>query len=552
MLRHLRPQIALALAGLGIVGLLLYIVSRQAFVHRPARGGTLVEAVVGPPATINPVLAISATETDIVRLVFSGLTRIDPTGEVLPDLAERWSVSENGRVYTFKLRPGARWHDGAPVTVDDVVFTARVAASRLPHKATLAAAWEGVRAEAVDRETVRLTLPEPHAPFLYATSLGLLPAHILGGVDVRQLAQHRFSTLEPIGCGPYQVIQPGGVSSDAVQLRRFEAHWRNDGVRPYLDGIVFRIHATRAEALESLVRRNVQTMGGVPAQAFDALSDDVRLYSVTRFGLTLVYWNPANSLLADPVVRRALSLASDRAGIIQDVLAGQAIPASGPFPPGSWAHDERLAVPEFAPHAVAELLDGASWLDSDGDGVRDKDGRNLTFELDTTSDPILVALATRLSTDWRQVGIDARVRVLDQQAAVDALSRRAFDAFLFAWEQTHYDPDPFFLWHSSQAERGQNYAGWRDSVADDLIMQGRHLLPNRLDLRRAVYQRFERRFAEQLPALVLYHPVYTYAVVDPNLGGVQMPQLLVEPADRFFTLPNWYLRSERIVRGLHR
>ncbi len=550
MLRHLRPQIALALGGLAVVGLLLFAVSRQAFGHRPARGGTLVEAVVGPPATINPVFALSPTEVDIARLVFAGLTRVDPSGKVLPDLAERWSVSADGRTYTFKLRTGARWHDGQPVTADDVVYTASVAAAKLPQKATLASAWEKAHAVSIDSQTVRIELAEPFAPFLYATSLGLLPAHLLAGVDPRILAQHRFSTIEPIGAGPYRVAQPGGITSEAVRLQRFDAHWSSDGHRPYLDEIVFRLHATHAEALESLVGRKVQTMGGVPAEAFPALGDDARLYSVTRSGLTLVYWNPANSLLADMEVRRALSLATNRAGLIDEVLAGQAVPAAGPIPPGSWAWDEALHAPEYSPAKVADVLDGASWVDSDGDGVRDKEGRNLSFELQTTNDPVLVAVAHRLSADWAQAGIEASVRILDQQTAVANLATRAFDAFLFQWEQGQCDPDPFALWHSSQIGRGQNYAGWADGVADDLMLRARRTSPDQVEARRLLYGQFGRRWADQQPGLALYHPVYTYAVVDPNLGGVQMPQLLVEPADRFLTLPNWYLRSERIIRGL--
>ncbi len=550
MLRHLRPQIALASGGLVIVGLLLFAVSRQAFGLRPARGGTLVEAVVGPPATFNPILALSDTEVDVARLVFSGLTRVDPSGKVLPDLAERWSVSSDGRVYTFKLRPGVRWHDGQPLTAEDVVFTASLAAARIPQKAPLAMTWEKARATAVDEATVRFELEEPFAPFLYATSLGILPAHLLAGVDARTLAQHRFSTLEPVGTGPYRVLQPGGISSQTIRLQRFDGHWSSDGRRPYLDEIVLRVHATRAEALESLVRRNVQTMGGVPAEAFAALGDEARLYSVTRSGLTLVYWNPANSLLADPEVRRAISLATNRAGLVDEVLSGQAVPAVGPIPPGSWAWDEGLQPAEYSPAKVAAMLDQSSWIDSDGDGLRDREGRNLTFELQTASDPLLVAIANRLSADWRQAGIGATVRVLDQQTAVANLVARAFDAFLFSLEQAYYDPDPFPLWHSSQIARGQNYAGWSDAVADDLLVQARQVAPDQVDLRRAIYVRFARRWADRQPALPLYHPVYTYAVVDPNLGGLQLPALLVEPADRFSTLPTWYLRSERVVRGM--
>jgi peptide/nickel transport system substrate-binding protein len=549
VLRHLRPQIALAVGGLVVIGLLVYGISRQAIAQRPARGGRLVEAVVGPPATLNPVFAISSTETDLTRLMFSGLVRHEADGQVEPDLAERWSVSDDGRVYTFTLRAGALWHDGAPVSVDDVLYTASVAASDLAQKAPIAAAWERVEAEAVDTDTVRIRLKEPYAPFLQAASLGLLPAHLLADVEPGQLLTHRFSTLDPVGTGPYQLAQPGGATGDVIRLVRFDGHWANDGRQPYLDEIEIHVFASRAEALEALAQRSVQALGDVPAEAFPALGSEARQYSAVRPGLTLVYLSPNNSLLVDPAVHRALSLATDRAAIIDELLSGQGVIAASPIPPGSWAYDPDLPLPAYDPGAAKASLEQGGWIDSDGDGIRDRDGRNLTFSLETTADPLMVSIADRLHADWARVGIDATVQVLDQQGTVRDLKARAFDALLVGWESADYDPDPYPLWHSSQASSGQNYAGWQDPVADDLMERARQVSPTRIEERRALYQQLQRRFVEVEPAILLYHPVYTYVVADPNIGGIQLPQLLVEPADRFSTLRSWYTHGERVIRG---
>ncbi|MEO8085020.1 MAG: ABC transporter substrate-binding protein, partial [Ardenticatenales bacterium] len=123
MLRNLRWQIALAAGGIALIGLVLLFVSNRAFEDRPARGGQVIEAVVGRPGTFNPILATSDVEIDVARLLFSGLTRPDSDGLMKADLAESWAITDGGRVYTFKLRD-AVWHDGAPVTSDDVVLTA--------------------------------------------------------------------------------------------------------------------------------------------------------------------------------------------------------------------------------------------------------------------------------------------------------------------------------------------------------------------------------------------------------------------------------------------
>jgi len=550
--QHLRPQIALAAVGLLLIAALLYGVSRQAFERRPARGGQLVEALVGRPATLNPLFATGDSEIDLVRLLFSGLTRPDAQGRLGPDLATNWSISSDGLQYTFTLRPDAVWHDGVPVTAEDVRFTAALAADpNLQQKTSLAAPWEHVAVEVVDPHTVRFVLDEPYAPFLQATSLGLLPAHLLASVRPAELVTHRFSTLEPIGTGPYRLIMPGGITGDTIRLERFDEHWNATDRQPYLDEILFRIYPTQAAALEALAQRAVQALGDAPPDTFDILGEDARFYSAGGAGYTLIYLNPASAMFGDDAVRRALSLSLDRTGIVNDpaLLNGQGIPAASPIAPGSWAHDPNSRAVPYRPEDAARILDDAGWIDSDSDGVRDRDGRNLTFSLETANDPLLVAIAERIAADWADIGVAATRRVLDQQSTVRNLSNRAFDAMLFGWERHDYDPDPYPLWHSSQATDGQNYADWRSPEADSALVRARGARPDDYELRASLYLQFEQRFAEEEPALMIYHPVYTYAVVDPNLGGIQLPQLIAEPADRFQTLPDWYVRTERVFRS---
>jgi peptide/nickel transport system substrate-binding protein len=195
------------------------------------------------------------------------------------------------------------------------------------------------------------------------------------------------------------------------------------------------------------------------------------------------------------------------------------------------------------------LLDEAGWVDSDDDGIRDRDGRNLTFSLEASNDTLMAAIADQIAADWAAIGVEAVRRNLDQRSTVENLTNRAFHAMLFGWERRDYDPDPYPLWHSSQAEDGQNFAGWRNPDADAIMVRARRAHPDDLDGRAALYYEFQRMFADDEPALMLYHPVYAYAVVDPNLGGIQLPQLLVEPADRYLTLSDWFTQTERVFRA---
>lgn len=553
MYRRLRWQIALAVGGALLIAFILLVVSNRAFVDRPAPGGTLVEALVGAPATFNPLLATQSSEVDLVRLLFGGLTRVDARGQIVPDLAASWTVSQDGMTYLFKLRDNLTWHDGEPVTADDVVFTAALAKEPRIRatKSRLAAGWENAFATAVDAHTVQITLTTASAPFLESTILGLLPSHLLADVPPVDIATHSFSTLNPIGTGPYQLEQPGGLSDARISLRRFDGHWAAKDGHPYLDRLVFQLYPTTESALAALGGRAVQAMGGVPGAAVTRLGETARFLSATRNAFTAIYLNSADVLFGDPSVRQALSLSLDRAGIVHDPAGvhDQGVPAVSPIPPGSWAYDAEVQPPAYNPDQAEAVLDTANWVDSDGDGVRDRDGKPLQFTLATSNDALLNSIAARAQADWKAVGVSVTVSVLDEQGMFNNLNTRSYQAMLFPVELPllGYDPDPYLLWHSSQVAGGRklNFAGFANPEADTAIDAGRSISPMQVDARRASYVKFQTTFAQEQPVLMLYHPVYTYAIVDPALGGVQLPRLMVEAADRFATLADWYVRTER-------
>ena len=554
MLRRLRWQIGLAAVGVLIVGAVLFAVSNQAFEDRPARGGELVEAVVGRVATLNPVFAVSDVEVDVSRLVHAGLTRIDADGHIAPSLASRWTISDDALLYTFELRQDARWHDGQPVSARDVVFTAGVASDpTIPtEKNPLAAAWALAEVIAIDDRTVQLRLDEPYSPLLDASTMGLLPEHILGGVPPAALPRHAFSTREPIGAGAWRVDIPGGLSDLSIRLLRFDEHWDATERTPYLDAIVLRTFATPEDAWEALGRREAQLMCGLSAATVEGLGEDVQEISAVRADYTLVFLNPSEVLFQDLVVRQALSLSIDRAALIAapDVLGGFGVVAASPIAPGTWAHSKDVEPQRHDPAEAARILDDAGWIDSDDDGVRDRDGKSLRFVLDTYDEPLLRSLAERLQNGWTAIGVGMTIRAQPQPNMVRALSDRAFEAALFRLSSRFaYSPDPYPLWHGSQAIDGQNFAGYADPAADAVMVELRHAPPEESATRYAMYARFQRLFAEQVPALVLYHPAYTCAKVDPTLGGVQLPSSVVEPADRYATIGEWFVRTERILLG---
>ncbi len=161
------------------------------------------EGVLGGATSVNPLTAATRAENDIVALVFSGLVAIGPGNTLVPDLASDWSAAPDGKVWTFNLRPDARWHDGAPVIADDVVFTIGILQDTR-YGGPGAASWRDVTVQAQGERTVRFELATPMAGFLQAATQPIVPAHLLRGVAVERLAADSFSH-SPVGAGPFEL-----------------------------------------------------------------------------------------------------------------------------------------------------------------------------------------------------------------------------------------------------------------------------------------------------------------------------------------------------------
>jgi peptide/nickel transport system substrate-binding protein len=201
----------------------------------------------------------------------------------------------------------------------------------------------------------------------------------------------------------------------------------------------------------------------------------------------------------------------------------------------------------YSPDEARAILDAAGWVDSDGNGVRDHEGKSLSLTLGVADDEVLKRVAEYVRAQWSAVGVDVRVQPMDQQRVISELTDRTYDAMLFSWVLRSYDPDPFPLWHSSQIAEGQNFGAWADPEADEWLAEARRT--SDLDRRRELYALFQRRFAREQPAILLYHPLYTYGVLEGAVGGVQLPQLVVEPSDRFLTIREWFVETERVFLG---
>ncbi|MEM4725056.1 MAG: ABC transporter substrate-binding protein, partial [Candidatus Hadarchaeum sp.] len=305
-----------------ILGLTGYTAFHMTTVVIPDYGGTYREGVAGNPNCINPLFSVySDVDRDLVALIFNGLTYADERGQIQPDLADTWEIAPDDLTYTFHLRQDVRWHDGTPFTADDVVFTMSVLRSPdFQGQPQLAELWQMVTVERVDRYTVRFTLAEPFAPFLHYTTIGLLPAHLLEDVPVKQLVSHPFN-LHPIGTGPFKV---GEVTSKHAMLLANDHYYAG---RPYLDKIEFLFYPDYASVIAAYRRGEIHSIGRVPREYLGEVlaEEELQLYSAPLSGYGLVFLNLERPVFQEKEVRQALLWALDRQRIIDQVLDGQAI-----------------------------------------------------------------------------------------------------------------------------------------------------------------------------------------------------------------------------------
>jgi peptide/nickel transport system substrate-binding protein len=558
-----KPQVVIAL---GALLLLLVILSSMAGAGRDTSGvrtgDTYVEAMVGTPHFVNPLLAASDTDTDLSHLVFSGLTRVDEAGNIVPDLASGYTVSPDSTIYTFTLKSGLRWQDGEALTADDVYFTIKtlLQAPDFPGDPALAQPWKGVDIKLLNAQSLRFTLPAPDASFPQYTTLGILPRHLWGDTKPADITTSEYNQA-PVGSGPWRYSQLSTSSASQTPDEVMPAVPLTDTVSSadgvllepnpdsppenlHISHIWFRLYPTFGAALTGFKLGEVHGLGHIPTDRLAEVTalPDVTLYKQTLARYDMLLLNVQSPLFDKPETRRAFEYAINRDALSAD-QGGTTIPASSPVLTHSWAYDPSAKPRAYDPAAARRLLDSAGWMLGPG-GVRSRDGVTMTVVLAANNDlPANVNMAQDIANDLRAVGVDAQLALVSREALLrDYLGPRAFHMVLAGWEASGADPDVYKYWHSSQAVTGGlNFSGWANPTADKAL-QDAHTNPD-LQARKSAYADFQRAFADDVPAIVLSSPLYSYASRSPA-HGVSLPATdMLSAAQRFDMIRNWTLQA---------
>jgi peptide/nickel transport system substrate-binding protein len=508
----------------------------------PANGGTYTEGIVGQPAYINPLLSqTSEADADLSSIIYSGLFTYDSSGTLKPQLTDYYEVSDDGMTYTVTLKDGVKWHDGQDLTAADVVFTLSIVQDPA-YKSPLRSNWLGVDVSAKDSRTVVFSLKKSYFGFLDSLTVGILPKHIWETIAPEKFPLAEYN-LSPVGSGPYQFATLKKDSHGNIliyELRTFPNYFEKAS---FISKIIVHFYVDSDEMTDAYNRREILGMSNIIDEQVAHLQDkkSTHIFELHQPRLFAVFFNTTKSIaLAHKEVRQALSFGTNRQEIINQVLGGHGEPIDSPFLAQMKGFSDGNR--DVFDRAAAEaLLDKNGWVMKDG--VREKNGTQLSFALTTPDWPELVKTAGILHKQWEALGIKVDVKVLSvSDLQQNALRPREYDALLFG-EATSFNPDPYSFWHSSQKhDPGLNLSLFDNKDADDILASSRETLDE--DDRMKQYQQFRDIIIDETPALFLYSPAYLY-VVHSQVQGIETGNINTG-SNRFVGIANWYINTKRI------
>jgi peptide/nickel transport system substrate-binding protein len=474
-------------------------------------GGVVVVLLEGEPDELNPLTYSSLPAYQAVHLLFRSLARRDTTlSGYRPDLALSWELRPDSTV-VLRLRPDVRWHDGRPVTAEDVVFTIemqkdeRTASSR---QADVAAVRE---VRAIDTLTVEVRLARTG---MYTVNALLevvpVPKHLLGDVPPERMKAAPFGR-SPVGNGFYRFGR-----WDSGQNLILEVNADAPEGRPALERIVMRFVPDINVAISEMLAGQGDLLPKVPPDQKSRIeaARHVELYHGPRVRPVWIAWNTARPPMDDPRVRRAVLMATDRERIAEGLFGDEGEPAFSLIPPALREHSSEVSPIPYDPQGARRLLAEAGWRDADGDGVREKDGSVLRIEIDYISaeqsrQDVLVAMQSML----RQVGVELVPRGYERTAWVDRLRNQEFVGSFWGWGWGPgvMGPNAEMILHSrSIPPNGPNFAAFSDSIVDALIDST--LVVTDTAVARGLWRRLEQRTIDLAP----YAPIF----LDPELFAV--------------------------------
>ena len=546
-----RVFLSLGVLLIALIIALLWQADKAFSVPVPAPGGQLTEGVIGTPRFINPLLAASDADRDLAALIYSGLLRLDAKGGVIPDLAESYTVSDDGLMYTFKLRDHLTWQDGQPLTTDDVEFTILKAQDPLL-LGKKRGSWEGVKIEKISPTEIRLHLKQAYPQFTETATMGILPKHLWSKFDAEAFSLNQFNT-EPIGSGPYKIKNIAKNDLGIAKSYNLEPFSNFALGMAHISHLYLRFYSNETDLIAAYKRGEINSLSAISAEAAKDLEKEGT--TILRSPLPrvfAVFFNQNKApILTNQEVREALIIAIDQQKIIDEVLKGYGIPAYGPLPQlflkGNAPTDEEAGTSTNKIVLAKEYLANHGWTWDESKKIWQKKSKKetttLSFAIATADIPELRNSAEAVKNVWEEMGAKVSLKVYEiGDLDLNVIRPRQYDSLFFG-EILGRTPDLFSFWHSGQRlDPGLNVAEYTNATVDKLLEETRTLTDP--EKRQTNYQKIQDLIRQDNPAAFIYSPEFLY-IVPAQVKGVKFP-LINTPSDRFLSIYKWYVNTDRV------
>ena len=476
------------------------------------RTDTLIVGTTDPKGEFVPIYSSTLYDLWVNNLIFDGLISNNEKGEPVPNVAESYEVSEDGKTYTFKLNKGIKFTNGQELTAKDVAFTFTSICDpgydgpRMDAVNNLvgyeeynkgdAKSVEGIKV--IDDYTISFTNKNVDAAGIWNFSYGIMPESVYG-FEKGNFQAVKDKLLEPVGSGAYKFVhfKPG----QEVKFEKNPDYWKGEPKIPYIVMKVTNAQTLLQELMAGTV--DIDRVGAKP-ENIDPLKQagflNLDLYMKNGYGY--IGLNYGSDKVKDPKVRQALLYGLNREGFMQSYYQGYGQVYNSHILPTSWAYNPDVPKYEYNPEKANQLLDEAGWKDTNVNGVRDKDGVELELQwLTYTGSKYVDALIPIVQQSWEQIGVKVTPELMEFGTMMDKVNNREYDIFNGAWNLS-IDPDPSGIFAISQdVPGGFNNIGWRNEEADKLLKEGKGTTNQ--EERKKAYAEWQLKFSEDVPYILL-------------------------------------------------
>ncbi len=511
-------------------------------------GDMLIESTIGDAKNMNPALVDEVTGGDIDDLVFNGLARFNERLEAAPCLAEKWNISKDGKIITYFLRKGVKFHDGVEFTADDVLFTYKVYTDPTVNTPYGSRYQDIKTVEIMGTYEVKVTYKKPFASAITSTFDYILPKHLLEGKDINKGDFNRH----PVGTGPYRFVE--WKTDQKIVLEANPDYWEG---KPRIKKFVMRIVPDQATEFLELLNGGIDAIGAwthgtlTPEQFSRQLDtpkfkDYYNSYKTNELVYSYIGWNELSPLFNDKKVRQALTMSIDRQTILQNVIYGLGSICSGPFAAHPWAVNPKVSPLPFDVERAKKLFKQAGWKPGK-DGILHKTikGKDAPFKFTLMTNQGNVPRereATIVQQQLKEVGIQVEIQIVEWTTFISQyVNKKKFDAILLGWSLTpDLDADLYGNWHSSQTgEHQYNFISYKNKTVDRLLVECRRTLD--LKKRQKMYWQMHSILADEQPYTFLFMPK-TLVAIHKRFKGYQIDEAGIRVRPMVGT-EKWYVPS---------